>query len=75
MSDQDFNFDAKVSSEKSFGVTFAVVFSAIGIYPPDAFKCFMGTDLDMLIVSNTILMKENQDPELREDYKDKYELD
>lgn len=43
--------------------------------PEDAFRCFMGTDLDMLVVGNSILLKGDQDPALREDYKNKYDLD
>ena len=41
----------------------------------DAFKCFMGTDLDLLVIGNCVLKKEQQDKTLIEDYKDKYELD
>jgi len=43
--------------------------------PEDAFKCFMGTDLDVLVVGNCVLRKEQQDKSLVEDYKEKYELD
>lgn len=43
--------------------------------PSDAFKCFMGTGLDCLVVGNSILKKEFQDQELAEDYKNKYEMD
>jgi carbamoyltransferase len=43
--------------------------------PTDAFRCFMGTDLDILVVENMILVKEDQDPNLRQDYKNKYDLD
>jgi len=43
--------------------------------PEDAFKCFMGTELDMLAIENFILFKNEQDKSLLESYKDKYELD
>lgn len=43
--------------------------------PEDAFRCFMGTDLDWLVVGNAVLSKPRQDPKLAEDYKNKYELD
>ena len=43
--------------------------------PTDAFKCFMGTGLDMLAVGNYLLIKEDQDASLKEDYKERYELD
>jgi carbamoyltransferase len=41
----------------------------------DAFNCFMGTDLDVLVCNNFILYKKNQNKELLKDYKNKYELD
>ena len=43
--------------------------------PEDAFKCFMGTNLDILVIENFILFKNNQDKNLINDYKDKFELD
>jgi carbamoyltransferase len=43
--------------------------------PEDAFRCFMGTQLDILIVGNSILYKKDQNRKLLQDYKDKYELD
>ena len=43
--------------------------------PTDAFKCFMGTDLDVLAIGNYFLIKEEQDQTLIENYKDRYELD
>ncbi|MDC0579117.1 carbamoyltransferase, partial [Candidatus Pelagibacter ubique] len=36
--------------------------------PTDAFKCFMGTELDVLAVGNYILFKEEQDETLKENY-------
>jgi len=41
----------------------------------DAFKCFMGTELDMLICGNSILFKEKQNLKLKENYKNSYSLD
>ena len=41
----------------------------------DAFKCFMGTDLDLLVCENFILYKEQQDQKLAIDYKNSFELD
>ena len=43
--------------------------------PEDAFKCFMGTELDILAINEYLLLKEEQDPSLLKSYKDKYELD
>lgn len=43
--------------------------------PTDAFRCFMGTELDVLAIGNFFLLKEEQIAELSEDYKSRYELD
>lgn len=43
--------------------------------PTDAFKCFMGTELDVLAVGNYWLVKEEQDESLKENYEERYELD
>jgi carbamoyltransferase len=41
----------------------------------DAFRCFMGTEIDALIAGNCFLQKDEQDPSLKLDYKDAFELD
>ncbi len=41
----------------------------------DAFNCFMGTNLDILVIEDFILFKEDQDKLLIKDYKNKFELD
>ena len=41
----------------------------------DAFNCFMGTNLDVLVLEDFILFKEQQDKSLIKDYKNKFELD
>ena len=41
----------------------------------DAFKCFMGTELDLLVCENFILNKNDQDQNLINNYKEKIELD
>lgn len=43
--------------------------------PEDAFRCFMGTELDLLVVGNTVMRKEEQNPALKLDYKHAFELD
>tara|TARA_B110000503_G_scaffold141390_1_gene234779 strand:- start:205 stop:2043 length:1839 start_codon:yes stop_codon:yes gene_type:complete len=43
--------------------------------PTDAFKCFMGTGLDMLAIGNFILIKDQQTELLKKSYEDHYELD
>jgi carbamoyltransferase len=43
--------------------------------PEDAFRCFMGTEIEVLAVGNCLLRKEDQDPTLKLDYKEAFELD
>jgi carbamoyltransferase len=43
--------------------------------PEDAFHCFMGTEIEVLVAGNCVLRKERQDPGLKQDYKDAFELD
>ena len=41
----------------------------------DAFNCFMGTNLDILVIEDFVLYKDQQDKSLLQDYKNKFELD
>ena len=41
----------------------------------DAFNCFMGTNLDILVLEDFILFKEEQNKSLLKDYREKFELD
>ena len=43
--------------------------------PADAFNCFMGTELDFLVIGNCFLDKNKQDPNLKKDYTKEFELD
>jgi len=43
--------------------------------PEDAFRCFMGSDIEVLVCGNCYLKKENQDPALKLDYKNAFDLD
>jgi carbamoyltransferase len=43
--------------------------------PEDAYRCFMGTDIEMLVVGNCILHKDRQNPALKSTYHDSVELD
>ena len=43
--------------------------------PTDAFNCFMGTELDYLIIGDYILDKSKQNPDLKKDYTKEFELD
>jgi carbamoyltransferase len=43
--------------------------------PEDAFRCFMGSDIEVLVIGNCFLKKEDQDPALKLDYENAFELD
>ena len=68
-------FKEKTGCSVVVNTSFNVRGEPIVCSPKDAFKCFMGTELDLLVVGNCVLRKEQQNKLLTEDYKDKYELD
>lgn len=43
--------------------------------PEDAFRCFMGTEIEVLAVGNCYLRKDAQSPNLKKDYKNTFQLD
>jgi carbamoyltransferase len=43
--------------------------------PEDAFRCFMGTEIELLVVGNCVMRKEKQDPALKRNYETAFELD
>ena len=43
--------------------------------PEDAFRCLMGTEIELLVVGNCVMEKSRQNPALKLDYKNRYELD
>ena len=43
--------------------------------PEDAFRCFMGTEMERLVIGDCLLKKEDQDVALKLDYKNALELD
>ncbi|HEX9627781.1 MAG TPA: carbamoyltransferase [Acidiferrobacterales bacterium] len=69
----------KFKERTGYGVVVNTSFNVRGepivCTPEDAFRCFMGTEMDELYVGNYRLVKEEQDPALRRDYKEKFELD
>ena len=68
-------FKEKTGCSVVVNTSFNVRGEPIVCTPEDAFRCFMGTELDLLVVGNCVLKKEQQDKLLIEDYKEKYELD
>ena len=68
-------FKEKTGCSVVVNTSFNVRGEPIVCTPEDAFKCFMGTELDVLVVGSCILRKDQQNKSLVEDYKEKYELD
>jgi carbamoyltransferase len=68
-------FKAKTGCPVLVNTSFNVRGEPIVCTPEDAFRCFMGTEIEVLTVGNSILKKEDQDPALKLDYKDAFDLD
>jgi carbamoyltransferase len=68
-------FKEKTSCPLVVNTSFNVRGEPIICTPTDAFKCFMGTEMDVLAVGNYVLYKEQQDEALKENYEERYELD
>jgi len=68
-------FKARTGCPVLVNTSFNVRGEPIVCTPEDAFHCFMGTGIEMLAVGNCLLRKEAQDPSLRIDYKEAFELD
>jgi carbamoyltransferase len=43
--------------------------------PEDAFRCFMGSEIEVMVAGNCFLRKEDQDPALKHDYRNAFDLD
>jgi carbamoyltransferase len=68
-------FKAKTGCPVLVNTSFNVRGEPIVCTPEDAFRCFMGSELDMLVVGNCILEKAGQAADLQRDYKREFELD
>ncbi len=68
-------FKAKTGCPVLVNTSFNVRGEPIVCTPEDAFRCFMGSDIEVLAIGNCFLRKEAQDPALKRDYKDTFELD
>ncbi len=68
-------FKARTGCPVLVNTSFNVRSEPIVCTPEDAFRCFMGTDIELLVVGNCIARKEDQDPALRIDYKDRFDPD
>jgi carbamoyltransferase len=68
-------FERKTGCPVVVNTSFNVRGEPIVCTPEDAFRCFMGTELDVLVVGNAYLRKEEQDSTLRKNYEGAFELD
>lgn len=68
-------FKAKTGCPVLVNTSFNIRGEPIVCTPEDAFRCFMGTELDLLAVGNCILLKEEQSADLKIDYLDSFDLD
>ncbi|MGE0615701.1 MAG: carbamoyltransferase [Bacteriovoracia bacterium] len=69
------SFKKKTGCPVIVNTSFNVRGEPIVCTPEDAFRCFMGSEIDTLVVGNCFLSKEDQDPALKLNYKDAFELD
>jgi len=68
-------FKARTGCPVLINTSFNVRGEPIVCTPEDAFRCFMGTDIEVLVAGNCILRKEEQNTSLRLNYRDMFELD
>ena len=68
-------FKARTGCPVLVNTSFNIRGEPIVCTPSDAFRCFMGTELDLLVIGNCVLRKSLQDSSLRIDYTDAFDLD
>jgi carbamoyltransferase len=68
-------FERKTGCPVIVNTSFNVRGEPIVCTPEDAFRCFMGNELDVLAVGNCYLRKKDQDPALKQNYETAFELD
>ena len=68
-------FKAKTGCPVLVNTSFNVRGEPIVCTPEDAFRCFMGTEIEVLVVGNCFLRKERQDPALKLDYRNVFDPD
>ena len=68
-------FEAKTGCGVIVNTSFNVRSEPIVCTPEDAFRCFMGTGLDLLAVGNCLMDKSAQDPALATRYERSFQLD
>ena len=68
-------FKAKTGCPVLVNTSFNVRGEPIACTPEDAFRCFMGSEIEVLIAGDCFLRKENQDSALKLDYRDRFDPD
>jgi carbamoyltransferase len=68
-------FKEKTNCGVLVNTSFNVRSEPIVCTPEDAFRCFMGNEIELLVVENCMLRKSEQDPALKIDYRDEFEPD
>jgi carbamoyltransferase len=68
-------FESRTGCPVVVNTSFNVRGEPIVCTPEDAFRCFMGTEMDTLVIGDCILQKNRQDARLAEDYSNQFDLD
>jgi carbamoyltransferase len=68
-------FKAQTGCPVLVNTSFNVRGEPIVCTPEDAFRCFMGNELDLLVIGNCVLRKSDQNPALKQEYSSAFELD
>jgi carbamoyltransferase len=68
-------FKARTGCPVLVNTSFNIRSEPIVCTPEDAFRCFMGTDIEFLVAGNCVARKKDQDPSLRVDYRGMFEPD
>ena len=69
------NFYKKTGCPLLVNTSFNIRGEPIVCTPKEAYECFMGTELDVLVIGNCILEKKKQNTSINTEYKNKFELD
>ena len=70
-----YKFKQKTGCPMIVNTSFNVRGEPIVNSPTDALKCFMGTEIDYLVIGNCILDKSKQNPNIKKKYEYEFESD
>ncbi|MES2966085.1 MAG: carbamoyltransferase [Bdellovibrionota bacterium] len=68
-------FESQTGCPVLVNTSFNVRGEPIVCTPEDSYRCFMGTDIEVLVVGNCFLTKNTQSAELLRDYRERFDLD